>query len=126
MPLYFLYTRQPGNSAWNYTGYQLNVTGSQNSSGPNGLQVTARTYPKTTPPNPGAWNTITGVTRSGSGNPNSPANGDELGLPSTLLTVSSLTGDGTYDSTGDSTLGAGYYTSQGPEGDEGDWCATAG
>jgi hypothetical protein len=125
MPIYNLYTR--GGAAWTYSGYQLNVAGKNNStSGPNPLQVQARTYPNTTPPNPGQWTAVSGVSRSGSGNPDNPQNGDSLGLPATIGTLStSITGNGTYSTTGDGTHGAGYYTTQGPGGDLGDWCATS-
>lgn len=124
MPLYYLYTWAEGVDNWTYSGYQLSIAGNSNGGGPNGLQVQARTYPKTQPPNPGQWNTVSGVSRSGNGNPDNPSTGDDLGLPSTIGNVNGLTGNGTYDSTGDGTLGAGYYTSEGPQGDEGDWCAT--
>jgi hypothetical protein len=120
MPLYYLYTRAEGVSTWSYTGYQLSIAGNSNGA----LQVQARTYPKTQPPNPGQWNTVTGASRSGNGNPDNPSNGDDMGLPATIGNVNGIEGDGTYNSTGDSTLGAGYYTSEGPVGDEGDWCAT--
>lgn len=116
MPIYNLYKRNPG--GWVYSGYQLQISGNANSG--NGLNVQARTYPNVTPPNPGQWSTVSGATRSGNGNPNAPDPGDELGLPGTIGTVS-VDGEGTYESSGDK--GAGYYTDQGPEAEEGDWCA---
>jgi hypothetical protein len=119
MPIYNLYTRRTGVAAWTYSGYQLQIAGNANSG--SGLNVQARTYPNVTPPNPGQWSTVSGATRSGNGNPNSPDNGDQLGLPATIGTITSLTGGGTYSSTG--TYGGGYYTTQGPGGDVGDWCA---
>ena len=120
MPLYYLYTRQPGTPGWTYSGYQLNVTGGTN----NGLNVQARTWSQTPPPNPGTWQAVSGVSTNGNGNPNSPQNGDDLDIPSSIGTVTNLVGAGTYSATGDGTHGAGYYTNQGPEQDEGDWCAT--
>lgn len=119
MPLYYLYTRQPGNSAWTYSGYQLNVTGASNP----GLNVQARTISQTPPPNPGQWQTVSGVSANGNGNPNAPQNGDSLSLPATVGGVNDIAGRGTYSSTGDK--GPGYYTDQGPEQEEGDWCAGA-
>ena len=47
-------------------------------------------------------------------------------LPSQVLTVSNITGIGTFTQNGDGSNGPGYYTDQGPEEAEGDWCATAG
>lgn len=117
MPLYYLYTWQ--SSAWTYSGYQLSIAGNANAQ----MIVMDRTTPKQPPPPPGQWNTITGPTRSGNGNPNAPANGDTLGLPATIGTLTNIEGSATYNSTGDSTLGAGYYTNHGPTGDDGDWCA---
>jgi hypothetical protein len=117
MPLYYLYTRGAGSSTWTYSGWQLNVSGGTNS----GLNVQARTISQTSPPNPGQWQTVSGVSENGNGNPNSPQNGDTLTLPSTVGGVTNIAGNGTYASVGDK--GAGYYTSQGIEGDEGDWCA---
>lgn len=118
MPIYKLYTVVAG-GAWTYSGYKLQISGNANSG--NGLNVQSRLDP----PGTGPWNTVSGVSRSGNGNPNAPDNGDDLGLPATVGTVTDLVGDGTYSSTGDGTHGAGYYTSQGPTADEGDWCATA-
>ena len=126
MALYFLYTRTQGNSNWTYSGYQLNVAGNSNSPGANGLLVQARTYNKSNPGQPGQWQAVSNASRTGNGTPNNPQNGDDLGLPSTMGPLTDLEGDGTYDSTGVTGMGAGYYTTQGsPKQDEGDWCATS-
>jgi hypothetical protein len=119
MPIYKLYTESGG--GWVYSGYELQIAGNSNSG--SGLNVMARTDPNTTPPNPGQWSTVSGASRSGNGNPNNPSNGDNLGLPATIGTVTNIEGQGTYSSTGEGTHGAGYYTSQGPIAQEGDWCA---
>ena len=106
------------------TGIQLMVNGTSASS----VQVQARTA--ATPPNPpGAWNTVSNASftsQNGQSTPNNPSDGDRLHLPSQVLTVSSISGDGTFSQNGDGTNGPGYYTDRGPEQDEGDWCATAG
>jgi len=117
MPIYKLYTRPTGVTTWTYSGYTLQIAGNSNGV----VNVGSRLDP----PGTGAWTAVSGATRSGNGNPNAPANGDDLGLPSTIGTVTNVTGDGTYSSIGDGTHGAGYYTTQGAAGDEGDWCATA-
>ena len=117
MPLYYLYTRGVGTSAWNYSGWQLNVSGGTN----NGLNVQARTISQTTPPNPGQWQTVTGASQNGNGTPNSPQAGDTLSLPSSVGGVNNIVGGGTYATAGDK--GAGYYTTQRDTGEEGDWCA---
>lgn len=117
MPLYYLYTRSAGISAWTYTGWQLNVSGGTN----NAVNVQARTISQTPPPNPGQWQTVSGVSENGNGTPNSPQDGDTLSLPASVGGVNNIEGGGTYATTGDK--GAGYYTSQGTAGEEGDWCA---
>jgi hypothetical protein len=117
MPDYKLYMRGAG-GVWTYSGYKLKITGSGNSNS-NGFKVRWRLDP----PGSGPWTDLLGATRNGTGNPDSPQNGDGLDLPATIGTVTNINGEATYSSTGDPTLGAGYFTTQGAEGAEGDWCA---
>jgi hypothetical protein len=122
MPMYNLLFRN--NGVLGNTGIQLMVNGTSATS----LQVQARTAPSPPTP-PGAWSDVSGATftsLNGQSTPNNPSDGDRLGLPSTVLTVDSISGAGTFTQNGDGTNGPGYYTTLGPEKDEGDWCATAG
>ena len=58
--------------------------------------------------------------------PEQPGGRRHAVAPSQVLTVSNITGIGTFTQNGDGSNGPGYYTDQGPEEAEGDWCATAG
>ena len=81
MPTYNLLLRDTNNpGSWNNTGYQLHVSGSGNGQG--NLHVKYRNG------NSGQWNDLSGATRNGSGTPDSPQNGDTLGLPSSIPGVS--------------------------------------
>ena len=115
---YYLYTMGIG-GGWVYSGYVIRVTGQNNP----GTQVMAAPCVYGQSPPSGPWSTVSGVTRGGSGNPQSPANGDTLSLPTTVGGVNNILGTGTFATSGDK--GAGYYTGQGDEGAEGDWCAGA-
>ena len=119
MPMYKLLFRT--NGVLGPTNVQLQVNGTSAST----LDVQARITG--TPPGP--WSTVSNAhftSQNGQSTPNNPANGDTLSLPSQVLTVSNITGTGTFEQNGDGTNGPGYYTEPGPEGEEGDWCATAG
>lgn len=61
------------------------------------------------------------------GNPDSPAAGDTLTLPTTIGTATCSGGTGTYTATGYLNDGAGYYkgTGAGIDADLGDWAATS-
>ena len=113
---YYLYTRSDTGS-WVYSGYVIRVTGQTNP----GTQVMAAACAYGQSPPPGPWSVATGATRQGSGQPENPVNGDTLSLPTTVGGVNDIEGTGTYSTSGDK--GAGYYTDQGPEQEEGDWCA---
>lgn len=119
MPMYKLLFRN--NGVLGDTNVQLLVSGTSAPS----LQVQARTAG--TPPGP--WTTVSPVyftSQNGQSTPNNPADGDTLALPTQVLTVSNITGRGTFAQNGEGNNGPGYYTDQGPEEEEGDWCAAAG
>ena len=119
MPMYKLLFRT--NGVLGNTNVQLQVNGTSATA----LDVQARTTG--TPPGP--WSTVSNAhftSQNGQSTPNNPANGDTLSLPSQVLTVSNITGIGTFTQNGDGSNGPGYYTDQGPEEEEGDWCAAAG
>src|SRR5262245_6217676 len=115
---YFLYTRPEGSTGWNYSGYQLKLSGHAQ----NNVVLHYREYDKSNPPS-GGWNTVAGPGSgySGNGTPDNPQSGDDLDLPASVGTVANLAGSGGYGSTGD--YGAGYYPGDSPKEDESDWCA---
>jgi hypothetical protein len=119
MPMYNLLFRT--NGVLEPTNVQLQVNGTSASS----LQVQARTMG--TPPGP--WTGVSNAaftSQNGQSTPNNPADGDTLTLPAQVLTVTNITGKGTFTQNGDGSNGPGYYTDRGPEEEEGDWCAAAG
>ena len=119
MPMYNLLFRT--NGVLGPTNVQLQVSGTS----ANYLQVQARTTG--TPPGP--WTPVLNAhftSQNGQSSPNNPANGDTLQLPTQVLTVSNITGRGTFAQNGEGSNGPGYYTDKGPAEEEGDWCAASG
>ena len=118
MPMYKLLFRT--NGVLGNTNVQLQVNGTSATT----LDVQARTTG--TPPGP--WSTVLNATSRArvARVRRTTRRTATHSLPSEVLTVCNITGTGTFDQNGDGSNGPGYYTDQGPEEAEGDWCATAG